>query len=276
MSQTGSFHPVAQEYDPLKAGSIDGTDTEPHDHGIIRALRAKYKPNKGVKGDPSCTVFVGRLNHSTTEDSVRELFSRFGNVVQLRVVRDLVTGFHKGYAFVEYSSSTAAYKATIEANKVQLDDKEILVEMECERTLKNWVPRRLGGGLSGRRESGQLRFGGRDRPFRKPIILPTKDSDSHAWSSDRGSEHDREGKWDKTRGRSPVRRRKSRSRSRERNHWDKRKDRDRESRYKDRDREDRSRDDRRDKDRERDGSRRDRDRKGEKVNRDRDDRTGRY
>ena len=27
----------------------------------------------------------------------------------------------------------------------------------------------LGGGLGGHKESGQLRFGGRDRPFRKPM-----------------------------------------------------------------------------------------------------------
>ena len=29
------------EYDPLRAGSIDGTDTTPHDRGIVRAMTAK-------------------------------------------------------------------------------------------------------------------------------------------------------------------------------------------------------------------------------------------
>ena len=28
------------EYDPLRAGSIDGTDTTPHDHAIVRAMNA--------------------------------------------------------------------------------------------------------------------------------------------------------------------------------------------------------------------------------------------
>lgn len=36
---------------------------------------------------------------------------------------------------------------------------------------------RLGGGLGGKKESGQLRFGGRDRPFRKPINLPVVKND---------------------------------------------------------------------------------------------------
>jgi len=29
-----------------------------------------------------------------------------------------------------------------------------------------------GGGFGGKKESGQLRFGGRDRPFRKPLPVP--------------------------------------------------------------------------------------------------------
>ena len=28
------------EYDPLRAGSIDGTGSTPHDHGIVRAMQA--------------------------------------------------------------------------------------------------------------------------------------------------------------------------------------------------------------------------------------------
>lgn len=34
---------VAKFYHPLQAGSIDGTDTYPHDKGIWRALFAKCK-----------------------------------------------------------------------------------------------------------------------------------------------------------------------------------------------------------------------------------------
>ena len=30
-------------YEPIMAGSIDGTDVIPHDHGIVRALKANCK-----------------------------------------------------------------------------------------------------------------------------------------------------------------------------------------------------------------------------------------
>lgn len=32
-----------KEYDPIKAGSIDGTDTEPHDAAVDRATQSKCK-----------------------------------------------------------------------------------------------------------------------------------------------------------------------------------------------------------------------------------------
>lgn len=71
------WYPNAIVYDPIKVGSIDGIDIEPHDAGILRAMRSRYKPNDKAKGDPLNTIFIGRLSLKTTEDDlerVRELF----------------------------------------------------------------------------------------------------------------------------------------------------------------------------------------------------------
>ncbi|XP_054899956.1 U11/U12 small nuclear ribonucleoprotein 35 kDa protein [Poeciliopsis prolifica] len=163
--------PIAKDYNPLKAGSIDGTDVEPHDRAVWRAMSARYKPNKGVVGDPLLTLFVARLNPQTTEDKLQTVFSKYGDIRRLRLVRDIVTGFSKGYAFIEYKEERSVSRARRDADKLVLDQHELFVDFELERTLKGWVPRRLGGGLGGKKESGQLRFGGRDRPFRKPINL---------------------------------------------------------------------------------------------------------
>lgn len=165
------WSPIAKVYDPLKAGSIDGTDVEPHDRAVWRAMSAKYKPNKGVVGDPLLTLFVSSLNPLTTEEKLHQVFSKYGDIQRLRLVRDIVTGFSKQYAFVEYKEERSVVRARRDANKLVVDQQEVFVDFEQERTLKGWVPRRLGGGQGGKKESGQLRFGGRDRPFRKPINL---------------------------------------------------------------------------------------------------------
>ncbi|KAH9499222.1 small nuclear ribonucleoprotein 35kDa (U11 U12) [Bulinus truncatus] len=167
------FTPVFIDvYDPLKAGSIDGTDEFPHDKGIARAMVSTYRPNKYVKGDPDSTVFIGRISPNTTVESIKKTMKQFGTVLQTRIVKDIITGYSKCYAFVEFSDSYQARNAARSGNKILIDDFEVLVELEKERTLKNWIPRRLGGGLGGKRESGQLRFGGKDRPFRRPILRP--------------------------------------------------------------------------------------------------------
>ncbi|CAH1980052.1 unnamed protein product [Acanthoscelides obtectus] len=167
----------AKVYDPIKIGSIDGTDVEPHDRAIERAVNSTYVPNRHVKGKPQCTIFVSRLSYKTTKDTIRDAFSRYGKLKRFRLVKDIVTGMPKGYAFIEYEDEMAAEEAYRSANKTVLDGNTIFVDFECERLLKGWKPRRLGGGFCGKKESGQLRFGGRDRPFKKPIALELKEEE---------------------------------------------------------------------------------------------------
>lgn len=165
------WRPLVKKYNPLQVGSIDGTDTEPHDRAVVRAMNARYKPNKSVHGNPENTIFVGRLNEDTTEDSLKEAFEYFGEITNIRLVRDIVTGFSKRYAFIEYSSEQDASRAYRDGHKMVIDQHEVLVDYEHARSLPGWVPRRLGGGFCGKKEAGQLRFGCRDRPFSKPILL---------------------------------------------------------------------------------------------------------
>lgn len=165
----------AESYHPIQAGSIDGTDILPHDNAVYRALRCftsgLYDPFRDTKiiGDPYCTLFVGRLNHSTTEDTLRQSMSKYGRVKNLRLVRHIVTGASRGYAFVEFETEREMRRAYKDAHHTFIDDSEILVDYNRQQLMPGWIPRRLGGGLGGKKESGQLRFGGRERPFRAPL-----------------------------------------------------------------------------------------------------------
>ena len=81
----------------------------------------------------------------------------------------------------------------------------------------------VGGGFGGKKESGQLRFGGRDRPFKEPMLvknqLYTKSQFYLTFLSPRilGSRHlggrGREGGWEHDRRRREEKRRDSKSRT---------------------------------------------------------------
>lgn len=165
----------AENYHPIQAGSIDGTDILPHDNAIYRAFLCStaglYDPLRDPKlfGDPYCTLFVGRLSHLTTEDTLRRAMSKYGRVKNLRLVRHIVTGSSRGYAFVEYETEKEMQRAYKDAHHSMIDDNEIIVDYNRQQLMPGWIPRRLGGGLGGKKESGQLRFGGRERPFRAPL-----------------------------------------------------------------------------------------------------------
>ncbi|KAG8057380.1 hypothetical protein GUJ93_ZPchr0002g25693 [Zizania palustris] len=165
----------AEKYHPIQAGSIDGTDIAPHDNAVLRALLCStaglYDPFGDPKatGDPYCTVFVGRLSRQTDDETLRKAMSRYGRVKSMRLVRDIVTGASRGYAFVEYETDKEMRRAYEDAHHSVIDGTEVLVDYYKQQLMPGWIPRRLGGGLGGKKESGQLRFGGRERPFRAPL-----------------------------------------------------------------------------------------------------------
>ncbi|KAH0554592.1 hypothetical protein KQX54_011723 [Cotesia glomerata] len=165
-----NWSPYLKEYDPLKAGSIDGTDTEPHDKGITRAINSHYQPPHNLKSYPSSTLFVSKLNPKTTRQDLIQHFSTVGEVITAKIIVDVVTGQSMCYGFVEMATDDQAKRAIRNLNDTFCDGVKIFVDHELGRTMKNWKPRRLGGGFGGKKESGQLRFGGKMRPFKKPII----------------------------------------------------------------------------------------------------------
>lgn len=52
-------------------------------------------------------VFVGSLPSNATEESVEALFSEFGKVRSLELVKDLFSGACKGFGFVEMEGHEA-------------------------------------------------------------------------------------------------------------------------------------------------------------------------
>ncbi|KAJ5068165.1 u11/u12 small nuclear ribonucleoprotein 35 kda protein [Anaeramoeba ignava] len=158
-----------EEYNVIKAGTIDGSGREIHDRAIKRALISNYQPKKDskIKTDPEKTIFIGRLNLETTEETLKNVFEKFGEIQYVRLIRDIVTGFSKRYAFIEFKHRSDFKRVLNTRNKMKIDGNEILVDSQRGNFQENWIPRRFGGGLGGEKKSGQMRFGGKLTPFRK-------------------------------------------------------------------------------------------------------------
>lgn len=94
-------------------------------------------------------IFVGNLSKDVNDEDLQNLFSEYGNVKSVKVIRDLFSGESKGFGFIEMPGQAEAQKAMSELNTVELKGKKIVVNEARPRT-----DRRGGGGRGGNRGGG--------------------------------------------------------------------------------------------------------------------------
>ncbi|KAK8824731.1 hypothetical protein WA577_001755 [Blastocystis sp. JDR] len=117
-----------------------------------------YNPDKNPKATKNAmnTLFIGNLSYLTTESHLREVCEKYGPIENLVLVKDL-EGKPRGYAFVEFSYPDDLKTAYSRMNRMPLDGRNIIVDVERGRTVRKWLPARLGGGLGHTRLSREER-----------------------------------------------------------------------------------------------------------------------
>jgi len=92
-------------------------------------------------------IYVGNMSYSTTEEELRQAFSEFGEVTEVKIIMDRQTGRPRGFGFVEMTDDDAANKAIEALNGQDLGGRTLVVNKAR--------PKREGGGRGGggRRDS---------------------------------------------------------------------------------------------------------------------------
>lgn len=65
-------------------------------------------------------IFVGGLPAEATEEDVKRIFGRAGQIAEVRLSRDSATGKSRGYCFVRYTTEAAAGRALNELERAQV------------------------------------------------------------------------------------------------------------------------------------------------------------
>ncbi len=99
-------------------------------------------------------LFVGGLSWGTTDEGLHGAFTRFGEIVEAKVITDRETGRSRGFGFVTFAGDEAAATAITEMDGSELDGRTIKVNEAEDKG-----PRGGGGGGGG--GGGYGRGGGR-------------------------------------------------------------------------------------------------------------------
>jgi len=116
----------------------------------INLCKTFYVFNHQQGGMMSKKIYVGNLSYNATEDSVREAFAQFGEILSVRLITDS-TGRMKGFGFVEMASAQDAAKAIEALNGYSFMGRNIVVS-EAR-------PQAERGGSGGARRSHGKPFG---------------------------------------------------------------------------------------------------------------------
>ncbi|NQV00600.1 MAG: RNA-binding protein [Parcubacteria group bacterium] len=91
-------------------------------------------------------LYIGGLSYDTTEDSLKEAFSKAGTVESAVIITDKMSGRSKGFGFVEMSSDEDAKKAIEMWNGKEFESRTLTVNEA--RPMRERPQRDFGGGNS--------------------------------------------------------------------------------------------------------------------------------
>ena len=89
-------------------------------------------------------IFVGNLDFNASEEAVRGLFERYGQVNSARIMTDRDTGRSRGFGFVTFANNEEAKAAIAGMDGKDLDGRTMKVNEAQDKG-----PREGGGGAGG-------------------------------------------------------------------------------------------------------------------------------
>ena len=95
-------------------------------------------------------IYVGNLSWGTTEETLRETFEQYGEVLSARIITDRDTGRSRGFGFVEMENEDEAQSAIDALNGQSLDGRPLTVN-EARPRAPSDRRQRAGHSARGRR-----------------------------------------------------------------------------------------------------------------------------
>ena len=72
-------------------------------------------------------LYVGGLAYSVSESELETVFSEFGKINSVNIIKDRETGQSKGFGFVEMDNDSDAKKAISSLNRKEISGRTIMV-----------------------------------------------------------------------------------------------------------------------------------------------------
>ncbi|XP_073124386.1 glycine-rich RNA-binding protein 2, mitochondrial-like [Henckelia pumila] len=130
-----------------KAGNVFGRTLSSHINQEITSSRPSIF--QAIRCMTTSKLFIGGLSYGTDDMSLSEAFSKYGEVVEARVIVDRDTGKSRGFGFVTYDSVDGASAAIQALDQQELQGRRIRVDYANDRVRGGGGGGYQGGGYGG-------------------------------------------------------------------------------------------------------------------------------
>ncbi len=79
-------------------------------------------------------VYAGNLSFITTEETLQKVFSIFGKIESVSIIKDKISGNSKGFGFVTFEEENAAAQAVHTLSGKEVDGRKIRVSFAEEKS----------------------------------------------------------------------------------------------------------------------------------------------
>ena len=94
---------------------------------ILKASQAACFLNFFSHYSISMNIYIGNLNFKIQEDEIRSIFSNYGEVADVKVIRDRETSRSKGFGFVEMPNDAEGRDAIANLNQSEVMGRPMVV-----------------------------------------------------------------------------------------------------------------------------------------------------
>lgn len=155
-STVNAYIVFEEEEQAVKALSLNGALFSDRHIRVDLAGRARDHTHRR-------SVFVGGLPYSTDDEELREVFTKFGEVESVRVVREPRTGLGKGFGFVTFAEESGVMFSLQHSRHITLGGHQLRVMRSRNITqVRERETTAKFSGLQARKTAKQGRKGGRD------------------------------------------------------------------------------------------------------------------
>ncbi|KAI0134156.1 hypothetical protein BJ170DRAFT_187309 [Xylariales sp. AK1849] len=145
---SGEYHDNDEAYDDdddidFNLGNGSAYDAAPKQEEVSTPT---FQSSRGHNKSEEGKMFIGGLNWETTDQSLRDYFSQFGEVTECTVMRDGATGRSRGFGFLTFKDAKTVNIVMVKEHFLDgkiIDPKRAIPRDEQEKTSKIFV-----GGVS--------------------------------------------------------------------------------------------------------------------------------